>query len=80
MAPKATEIGIFPIKAGLDIESGDAKATLEDIMKTVTSQPGNINTFSGRQVENPDLLWLAIGKYFTLGHRSASQHIPASSY
>ncbi|KAF2738220.1 hypothetical protein EJ04DRAFT_60037 [Polyplosphaeria fusca] len=60
MSKKATEIGIFPLAPGVDLVNGDTGKKFQDIMKLVASQPGNIATYWGRQVENPDSLHLGV--------------------
>ncbi|CAO2656060.1 Nn.00g048630.m01.CDS01 [Neocucurbitaria sp. VM-36] len=60
MPQQATEIAYLPLKAGLDLEAGDAKTAWNEVLTTLAKQPGLKALFWGRQVENKDVLQLVI--------------------
>ncbi|RYO67723.1 hypothetical protein AA0116_g24 [Alternaria tenuissima] len=57
-----TTIGIeyLPLKAGVDLEAGEAKSMWEAALDTISKQQGVKSLFWGRQIEHPDILQLAI--------------------
>lgn len=59
-----TTIGIeyLPLKAGVDLEAGEAKSMWEAALDTISKQQGVKSLFWGRQIEHPDILQLAIGR------------------
>lgn len=54
MAP-ATEIGIIPLQAGINVEdpSSPARSVLEELLNTISNQPGSQEVYWGVEVENP---------------------------
>ncbi|ORY03419.1 hypothetical protein BCR34DRAFT_492426 [Clohesyomyces aquaticus] len=68
MPKQATEICIVPVVAGLDLTSGESKKIWHDGLKTITSVPGCLSLFWGRQIEHPDVVdmiieWESIDKH-----------------
>ncbi|KAJ4365539.1 hypothetical protein N0V83_008158 [Neocucurbitaria cava] len=55
-----TEIALLPLKADLDLESGDAKSAWDETLATLAKQPGLKTLFWGRQIENKDVLMMVI--------------------
>ncbi|KAF1938611.1 hypothetical protein EJ02DRAFT_19105 [Clathrospora elynae] len=60
MSDQVTEIAYLPLKAGLDLESGDAKSAWEDAIGTIVKQPGFKAFFWGKQIENPDIVQIVV--------------------
>jgi hypothetical protein len=63
MSDPATEIAYLPLKANLDLESGEAKSAWDSTLATIAKQPGFQTLFWGRQVENKDILQLVVGMF-----------------
>lgn len=63
MAP-ATEIATFPVAAGATIEDSSSSAgkAWQSILDTVAAQDGYQRLYYGREVENPSVVQLLIGK------------------
>lgn len=69
MSYPVTEIAYLPIKKEYDIESGEIKNIWDATLKTIASQKGFKRLSWGKQIENPSIAQLAIGKYpFISGH------------
>jgi hypothetical protein len=59
-----TTIGVeyLPLKAGVDLEAGEAKSIWEAALNTISKQPGVKSLFWGRQIEHPDILQLVVSR------------------
>ncbi|KAF1843647.1 uncharacterized protein K460DRAFT_368512 [Cucurbitaria berberidis CBS 394.84] len=60
MTDQATEIVYLTLKAGLDLESGEAKRAWDSTLVTIAKQSGLKTLFWGRQIENKDVLQLVV--------------------
>ena len=65
MAP-ATEIATIPLTAGSKIEDPESPAgkVWQSTIDTVSSQPGYQRLYYGREVENPSVVQLFVGKEY----------------
>ncbi|KAF2813753.1 uncharacterized protein BDZ99DRAFT_436210 [Mytilinidion resinicola] len=57
---QASEVVVVPLKAGIDLESGEYKTALDAALKALSEAEGSQKVSYGRQVENPDVLDLSI--------------------
>lgn len=64
MAPPITSVTIYPIKADVTIESPDSQEgkSWKSIVKTILAQQGAQRLHWGRQVENPNLVEVLVGR------------------
>jgi len=67
MSSQVTEIATASIKPGLDLisDSSEAKKALFSSLAAIKKTKGCQQVFWGRQVENPDIVELAIGTQYS---------------
>lgn len=70
----ATEIAPLPLKAGTNIDEGDAKMQVQEMFGTLTQQPGFKFSYYGVQKESPDILDVVIGIPISLHRQSQWAH------
>lgn len=68
MAPPATELAFLPLVSGATVEdrSTDAGIAWRETLNILADQPGFIDAFYNRQIENPSVLSLVIGEELLL--------------
>lgn len=63
MASPATEIAYISLKPSLDLEGNTTEAEIwQQALSTISEQKGYQRLYWGRQLEDPDVLLLVIGK------------------
>jgi hypothetical protein len=63
MALPVTEIVYIPLKAGVDLDSPTPEAEIfQETLNFMAAQEDIQGGYSGRQIENPNILMLFVGK------------------
>ncbi|CBX97997.1 hypothetical protein IAQ61_010103 [Plenodomus lingam] len=60
MAERTIEVVYIPIKAGVNLEAGEAKEVWNNTIATIAKQPGLNAFYWGFQVEHPDVVQMVI--------------------
>ncbi|KAH8727141.1 hypothetical protein GQ44DRAFT_128633 [Phaeosphaeriaceae sp. PMI808] len=68
-----TEVVYMHLKPGLDLESGEGAAVLEDSLKVLEKQEGLKTLYYGRQIEHPDILQMVVAWTDISYHRAFEQ-------
>jgi hypothetical protein len=66
MSEQVTEVVQIPLVKGVDLSSEENQKILNETLKTIASQPGNISVYWGVRVENPEIAHMVIGMFISI--------------
>ncbi|KAH7085527.1 hypothetical protein BKA63DRAFT_499778 [Paraphoma chrysanthemicola] len=73
MSSEATEVCYLPLKEGINIEDGEAKAILTATLDTIAKQDGLKSLYHGKQIEHPSIFQMVITWHSIDNHEAFQQ-------